>query len=322
MMQIALIGIGAGAAAALLFASVSSGSWLSVPLFYLAPLPVMIASLGWSHWAGLIAALTGSLALGAAFSSVFFLAFLAGAGIPAWWLSYLTMLARPAGNGAAPALEWYPPGRLVVWAAVFAALVVIIAIPNFGFDAESFRAGLSRALARLLHAETGAVPGAPLRIAGVENPERVLDFLVSTIPPAAAVLATVTNVLNLWLAGRVVKFSGRLGRPWPDLSVMTFPRPVTAVLATTMGLSFVGGLVGIIASVLAASLLMAYGVLGFAVLHAVTRHMDARGFLLGGTYAAVLVFGWPILVLCLLGLIDVAFDLRGTIARKRGPPAT
>jgi hypothetical protein len=320
MIQIALIGIGAGVAAALLFASVSSGSWLSVPLFYLAPLPVMIASLGWSHWAGLIAALAGSLALGVAFSSMLLLAFLASAGIPAWWLGYLAMLARPAGNEAAPALEWYPPGRLVVWASLLAALVVIIAITNFGFDADSFRAGLGRALARLLHAETGETPDAPLKIPGVEKPQRLLDFLVITIPPAAAVLATVTNVLNLWLAGRVVMFSRRLGRPWPDLSAMTFPRAVTAALAIAMGLSLVGGLTGIIAGVLAASLLMAYGVLGFAVLHAVTQKMAARGFLLGGTYAAVLVFGWPVLALCLLGLIDNAFDLRHRIARKRGPP--
>ena len=57
MMQIGLIGIGAGAAAALLFASVTTGSWLAVGLFYLAPLPIMIAGLGWSHWSALIAAL-------------------------------------------------------------------------------------------------------------------------------------------------------------------------------------------------------------------------------------------------------------------------
>jgi len=322
MMQIALIGIGAGAAATLLFASVSSGSWLSVALFYLAPLPIMIAGLGWSHWAALIAALTGSLALGAVFNFVFLLAFLAGAGIPAWWLTYLAMLARPAGNGATPGLEWYPPGRLVVWAALLAAMLVTIAILNFGFDAESFRTGLSRALAHLLRAETGETPDAPLKIPGVEHPRQLLDFLVITIPPAAAVLATVTNVLNLWLAGRVVKFSGRLARPWPELSAMTFPRPVTAVLAVAMGLSFVGGLVGIVAGALSASLLMAYGVLGFAVLHAVTQHMDARGFLLGGTYVAVLVFGWPVLALCVLGLIDIAFDLRGRVANKRGPPVT
>ena len=103
MMQLGLIGIGAGAAAALLFASVTSGSWLSILLFYLAPLPIMIAGLGWSHWAALIAALTGALALGLVFGTVFFFAFLAGAGIPAWWLGYLAMLPplAPAAAGRA-----------------------------------------------------------------------------------------------------------------------------------------------------------------------------------------------------------------------------
>ncbi len=57
MLQIGLIGLAAGAAAALLFASVASGAWLSVAMFYLAPLPILIAALGWSHWAALIAAL-------------------------------------------------------------------------------------------------------------------------------------------------------------------------------------------------------------------------------------------------------------------------
>ncbi|HWV57295.1 MAG TPA: hypothetical protein VNZ57_07470, partial [Longimicrobiales bacterium] len=64
MMKIGLIGIGAGAAAALLFASVTSGSWLSVILFYLAPLPIMIAGLGWTHWAGLTAATVAAVAIG------------------------------------------------------------------------------------------------------------------------------------------------------------------------------------------------------------------------------------------------------------------
>jgi len=113
MMQLGLIGIGAGAAAALLFASVTSGAWLSIPLFYLAPLPIMIVGLGWSHWAALIAALAGALALGIAFGPVFCFSFLASAGLPAWLLGYLAMLARPAGDAAA-AIEWYPPGRLVV----------------------------------------------------------------------------------------------------------------------------------------------------------------------------------------------------------------
>ncbi len=61
MMQIVLVGLGAGAASALLFASVASGSPLSILLFYLAPLPILIAAIGWSHWAALIAALAAAL---------------------------------------------------------------------------------------------------------------------------------------------------------------------------------------------------------------------------------------------------------------------
>jgi hypothetical protein len=321
MMQFGLIGIGAGAAAALLFASVTSGAWLSIPLFYLAPLPIMLAGLGWSHWAALIAALTGALALAVAFGPVFFFSFLAGAGLPAWWLGYLAMLARPLGNGGAAALEWYPPGRLVVWAAVLGGLVVVVAIPNFGFDAESFRAGLRQALTHILRVDTEVPTNAPLTTPGVSNTSRLVDFLVAAIPPAAAVLATITNVLNLWLAARIVTFSGLLKRPWPPLAAMTFPRTLAAALAIAVALSFVGSLIGIVAGVVSASLLMAYGVLGFAVLHAITRGMASRIFLLGGVYAAVLVLGWPVLALCLLGLIDAAIDLRTRIAPTRGPPA-
>jgi len=325
MMQFGLIGIGAGAAAALLFASVTSGSLLSVLLFYLAPLPLMIAGLGWSHWSALIGAIAGALAVAALFGPMFSLAFLASAGLPAWWLTYLAMLARPAaagGNGTAPTIEWYPPGRLVMWAAFLAVLFIAVAMGNIGIDADSFRAGMHQQLAELLQVETGNPAGAPLNVPGIANAQRLIDFLVSALPLAGAVLATITNILNLWLAGRIVKFSGRLTRPWPQLAAMNFPRPLALVLACAAVASFFGGMLGILAGVLLAGLLMAYGVLGFAVLHAITQGMSARGLVLGGVYAAVLLIGWPVLALCLLGLIETAIDLRARIARTRGiPPA-
>ena len=104
---------------------------------------------------------------------MFFFAFLAGAGVPAWWLGYLAMLARPITNGGeaggTAALEWYPPGRLVIWAAILAALVVIVAIPNFGIDEESFRAGLHNALMHILRVETDIAADAPLSVPGVQE---------------------------------------------------------------------------------------------------------------------------------------------------------
>ena len=52
MVQLILIGIGAGAAAALLFASLASGLAPVDPVLSVAPLPILIAAIGWSHWAG------------------------------------------------------------------------------------------------------------------------------------------------------------------------------------------------------------------------------------------------------------------------------
>jgi len=94
----------------------------------------------------------------------------------------------------------------------------VVAIPNFGLDADSFRAGLRHALTHILRVETNAPADAPLGVPGVTNADRLIDFLVAAIPPAAAVLATITNLFNLGLAACVVKFSGRLKRPWPPLA--------------------------------------------------------------------------------------------------------
>src|ERR1700687_4010697 len=118
MVQILLIGLGAGATSGLLFASVASGSLLSMLLFFLAPLPILIAALGWSHWAGLVAAVAAATCLGLALGIFFFAAFLSGIGGAAWWLGYLALLGRPAMNGGGSHLEWYPPGRLVLLAAI------------------------------------------------------------------------------------------------------------------------------------------------------------------------------------------------------------
>src|SRR5437016_5451553 len=120
MLQIVFIGMAAGAASALLFASWASGSLLAIVLVNFAALPILIAALGWSHIAGLIAGLVGATALATVFGGSFSIAFLIGVGVPAWWLGYLALLARPTASD----LEWYPVGKLVLWASLLAALSV------------------------------------------------------------------------------------------------------------------------------------------------------------------------------------------------------
>ena len=318
MVQILLVAIGAGAAAALLFASIATGSIIATLLFYLASLPILIAAMGWSHLAGLLGALLAATGLGLALGFYFFLAFLFGVGLPAWWLGYLALLGRSvAANGSAGGMEWYPIGRLVFWAAIIGALVIIVAVLNFGTDKATFQTEIRSAFERALQAQ------GQTQIPGRADTGRVIDILVIALPPAAAVLLTILNTFNLWLAARVVKVSGRLRRPWPDLSAMTLPVFTPGLLAAAIAGSFLPDLPGILAGVLAASLFMAYAIMGFAVLHAVTRGMGGRTFALIGAYFTVVVFGWPILGMSMLGLAESAFNIRARFAAPAaGPPTT
>ncbi len=301
MVQIVLVGLGAGVAAALLFASVISGSIAAILLFYLAPLPILIAALGWSHMAGLVAAASAT-AIVAVLSGVFFVA-VAVISFGAWWLGYLTLLAQPATNGGGAELEWYPIGRLALWAAVIGTLVVIAAVPNFGTDQESLQAGLRKTYNRILRDQS------------------TIDLLVVAVPPAAAMFSTVTNLFNLWLAARVVRISGRLTRPWPDLSALTLPPATSGFLAVAIGASFLPDLFGILSGAGAASLIMVFAILGLAVLHSVTRGMSSRTLVLAGVYAATVVLAWPLLLISIVGLAETMFNIRFRISRRRGPPS-
>jgi hypothetical protein len=314
MMQIVLIGIAAGVASALVFASIASGSALSIPLFYLAPLPILIAAMGWSQVSGLIAAGIAALGLGIAFGSMLFVVFLVGVGLPAWWLGYLALLARPVTNGAPGHLEWYPIGRLVIWAALLGSLVVMAVMLRFGFDAESIQSGLRRALEILFQVRAGPDGNAPARTVEIGD---FIAWLTVWIPRIAAIPTILASLLNLWLAARVVNASGRLKRPWPDLSAITFPSWVPLLLAAVIAGTFAPGLVGLVCWVLTASMLTAYTLLGFAVLHAATRSLSGRVFILGGTYLSVMLLGWPALAVAIIGLLDAALDIRGRIARRR-----
>ncbi|HVX99870.1 MAG TPA: DUF2232 domain-containing protein [Pseudorhodoplanes sp.] len=317
MKQIVLIGLGAGAAAGLLFASILSGSALSVLLFYLAPLPILIAGIGWSHWSGLIGAIFAGAALGAVLGWFFFIAFCVGIGLPSWWLSYLALLARPLPSSSE--IEWYPAGRMVVWCAIFGAFVVVATIPSFGFTEESFQTTLRTSLERVLRAQMRTPEGAPLEIPGADT-RRLLDFLVTVTPLGIAVVSTVVNLFNVWLAARVVKVSGRLRRPWPDLPAMRFAPQTPLFLGAALAGSFLPGIGGIVASVFAAALLCAYAVLGFAVLHSVTAGLAGRPILLGIAYAASTIIYWAAIGVALIGLADTAFDIRGRVSARRGPP--
>src|ERR1700681_1182008 len=123
MIAIVLIAIAAGCASALMFASIVSGALISLLLFYLAPLPLMVAALGWGPIAATVGGIAAASGLGLMFGLPYCVAFVVLVALPAWWLGHLALLGRPianvgTGNGVvptAPAMEWYPTGRILLW---------------------------------------------------------------------------------------------------------------------------------------------------------------------------------------------------------------
>ena len=314
MVQLFLIGIGAGITAALLFATLATGQAFSVGLFYLAPLPIVLAGIAWNHVAGGIAAATAALVLGAFLGAWYLVTFSVGIGIPAYILSYLALLARPATNGTSGDLEWYPPGRLILAGALLASTAAALSVPAFGLDAEGYRAALKTAFERVLRSQTDSAADQPLNFPGVSDPDRFLDLLTVIMPPAAAVLSMVTMLGNLWLAGRIALFSGRLSRPWPNLTELRFPPRAPLLLAAALAGTFLPGILAVICSFFAATLLMAYAILGLAVVHGASRALPARVVLLTAMWLAIFLIGWPILLLMLIGLSDSFIDFRARFA--------
>jgi hypothetical protein len=315
-----LIAIAAGGAAGLMFASIISGALISLVLLNLAPLPLMVAALGWGPASALVGAVTAGTGLGFAFGFAYAAAFIIMVGVPALWLGYLALLAQPADpttglNGstpAAPALEWYPPGRLLLWIAVCGFLIALSALLTLGTDHDTIMAALRGALKRMVAAQGGVGP--------VTGTDEALDVAMLLAPAVATVGMIFTLTLNLWLSGKVVLKSGRLPRPWPDLRSIELPPATIIAFGAALALSFTGGLVAMLAQMAGAALGVAYMLVGFAVLHSLSPLFGGR-WGLAGAYAAILMSRWWLLLaVVLLGLVESTIGLRGRFANRTKPP--
>jgi hypothetical protein len=320
MIATIFMALAAGCTSALMFASIISGALLSLLLCYLAPLPLLVAALGWGPLCAAAGGMAAAAGLAAIFGFAYGIAFAITVALPAWWLGHLALLGRPSTLGAASPgatlavaddLEWYPVGRILLWIAGFATLSTIAALLTLGSDAASITGVLRRGLLRLFE---------PREMPLTEDAEHWVDALVTLAPAAGVAVALMTLTLNLWLSAKITATSGRLRRPWPDLRSTVLPPMTLPALFIAIAFCFTGGLFAMLAQIATAALMMAYALVGFAVLHILTLPMKSRPFWLGTTYAIVIVFGWPILALVALGLADALFDFRRRYRRGKPPP--
>lgn len=313
MGTIFIIGVGAGLVSALLFGVVITGSPLAMLLSVVAPLPIFIAALGWNQVTGLIAAVSGGLALAAALNLTAGVAFTVGWALPAWWLAYLALLGRPAAGGERT--DWYPLGRLLVWIALTAALITYVGVLAIG------RLSYATFTETLRHVFDGVLQGQGTS-EGTEA-SLTLRILIEALPLFFALNFVMILTLNLWLAGKAVRLSDRLPRPWPDIPATAMSPRALAALAFFLGLSFAPGLLGAAGMVLAGAFFAAFVLQGLAFVHDTTRQRPSRRFMLGGLYLITFFLSQIAMpLLAILGCADAAFALRARFKPgAAGPPS-
>lgn len=312
-----IIGAGSGLVSAALFTSAATATSLAGILFYLAPLPLCLAGLGWGGMAALLSALTGTVvvaaSLGAATAAVFALSIAA----PTALLAHLALLSRPAAtpNGqVVGALEWYPPGRIVGWAALIAGLLAGILVLTVGYDQEAYRDTIRQILehSTLKELDRNGTVFTEEAIASLSS------VLARALPAAFAVIWLTITLFNLWIAALIVDASGRALRPWPDLRGFELPNALVPIFAAALAASFLPGLPGLLATGLAGALLFAYVLQGLAVIHLYSRGLPFRAVLLTAVYLGILLLGWVALVVAILGLAEPLLGLR----QRRQPPTS
>ena len=308
--QSLLVGAAAGLASALLFAGLVTQSVSALGLSLAAPLPILIASLGWGSVSGFVAAFASAAFIG------FFsgtpaggIMLLASMGLPAAILGHLCGLARPreertgtpmrpANDGGSVPLDWYPLERVLFAIAALSAIGCLVIGWLVGFDAEAAIPMLREAL---------TAQGAPELNANEGQIEDIARLVVSIVPFVQPAFLALTLVAALYLSAAVTRLSGRLQRPRDDVPATAgLPRIALPIFALAMAISFLGGTIGQIAAVVTGAFGAAFTLVGLAAFHFRTRGRAARGLLIFTVYTAIVILTFPLLAFLVYGVFAAA----------------
>lgn len=312
-----LIGIGAGLAAALLFAALISGTTLAFPLFILSPLPIAIAGLGFGTASGSVAAAVASamiaLYIGNIVGGIYLILFAAPIAVAAHWIG----LSRPVPNSP-DRREWFPLSSVLARLAIVVAAAIVIVGILIQYDPTSLIDQTTTIMESWL---TQDAAGAGGDIPSKAELEPLVRINFALMPFTTSSIALLILVFDTWLAARIVKMSSLLQREWTPLWSITLPLPIAAAFGVALVVSFVSGPVGLIAGAVAGSLGFAFALTGFGLLHAVLAGNGAKPFALIAVYVFSFVFVVPVALLAFAGVADTLFHLRARrLAGRAGNP--
>jgi hypothetical protein len=278
-------------------------------LFLIAPLPTYLACLGWGTVAGAISVLVTGIITALVLGGVKGLVYLVGHGLPAVVLCHLALLNRtgpeilqPSG-AMAPSTQWYPPGRLLGAATLMAGALAFVTVLIVGADLDELRRLMREFLDKVMLPQ---MPGLGAGKLSESDLKALTEVMVYALPAGSACLWLGGFVLNLVAAGRITLISGRLPRPWPDITRMRFPPRFGLGLAASFGATAIlSGYPGLIASGLAGAFFTAYVLMGLAIIHYATQGLPARLLLLWAVYFALLILNtWAALIIALIAIFE------------------
>lgn len=288
----------AGLASASLFLSVLTGFPGMVVLAYFVQLPLLFVGLTLGLTGSVVAAASGLLVNGLIAGLTTALIYALVQILPALVVVRQGLLSRQDGG----AIEWYPPGLLLAQLTALAAGAIVVAFVVLLSQPGGLEGAIESFVASAL-SEFGALPE------GEVPPE--LGGWIFAFPGLMATSWLVMIVINALLAQALAVRSGWNRRPSPDIVMLELPWWLWPIVGVAMFLSLLGesGL-GFLGRSLLMVLVVPYIFLGLAVLHALARKWAHPGLALVAVYGSIVVLGWPILAVLLLGLVEDWAGLR------------
>ena len=287
----------AGLASSALFLSVLTGFPGVVLLAYFVQLPLLLVGLTLGLTGSVIAAASGLLVNGLIAGFATALVYALVQIVPTLVVVRQALLSRRDGGQ----IEWFPPGLLLAQLTTLAAGAILIAFVLFLNEPGGLEGAIEAFVTSALQ-EFGALP---------EGVAPEFGGWIFVFPGLMATSWLIMIVVNAVLAQALAVKIGWNRRPSPDIIALELPWWLWPAIGLAVFLSLLGETgFGFLGRSLLMVLVVPYVFLGLAVLHALARKWAYPGLALAALYGSIVVLGWPLLVVLLLGLVEDWAGLR------------
>jgi hypothetical protein len=289
------IAIGGGALAATLYLSILAGGPGAIILAYLTQLPLFLVALSLGVVPAAAASATAAILVAVVTGGLLgFVAFVVTNGLPTVLAAAQALRWRDYEGGGR---SWYSAGHILAQLAAYGSIVVVAIALLFAGE-NGFEASVRRLIEAAM-SQFAISASDDIRTA-------LIDMLASFMPGAATAWWLLMVIGNATLAIAVLARFGKSLRPKPAYAEIEMPGWTAYVLVGVLMLAVIGRgtPLGYIAFNLLPIWVLAYGLVGLATIHFLSRQWRQRGLALGALYAAMFIVGWPIILVAGFGFIE------------------